>query len=73
MTTQQTAQAETRQPEYIAYHIVESGVEGKKGRWHSIGAFFAHEDGLGGTLILDSLPLASKFDGRIVLRAPKAD
>jgi hypothetical protein len=41
--------------------------EGKK-RWNRIGAYFAHEDGQGGTLLLDSLPIA--FDGRIVLRTP---
>jgi len=32
-------------------------------------SFLAHDDGEGGTLLLDALPL----DGRIVLRAPKAD
>jgi hypothetical protein len=58
-------------PTHIAYHVPESQRRGQKARWNRIGAFFAHEDGEGGTLILDSLPIA--FDGRIVLRTPKAD
>ncbi|WP_280110266.1 hypothetical protein [Mesorhizobium sp. STM 4661] len=31
--------------------------------------FFAHEDGEGGTLLLEALPL----DGPVVLRAPKGE
>jgi len=34
-----------------------------------IGAFFPHDDGQGGSLVLDALPI--HFDGRIVLRTPK--
>jgi hypothetical protein len=45
------------------------GEDGQKARWSQIGAFFAHGDGEGGTLLIDLLPIG--FDGRIVLRAPK--
>lgn len=57
-------------PKYHAYHVVEAKEDGQKSRWTRIGAVFAHEDGEGCTLRLDSLPIA--FDGRIVLRTPKA-
>ena len=69
MTTETTTTQETRSPTYHAYHVTEATKRGQKGRWNRIGAFFQHADGQGGTLILDSLPIA--FDGRIVLRAPK--
>ena len=68
-TNQPTAAVNT--PTFVAYHVSEPQRRGQKARWNRIGAFFAHEDAEGGTLILDSLPIA--FDGRIVLRAPKAD
>ena len=55
-------------PNYAAYHVTEPR-PGKK-RWTRIGAFFAHEDGQGGNLILEAIPIA--FDGCIVLRTPKA-
>lgn len=58
-----------RQPDYFAYHVIDGGH--RKGRWSRIGAYFAHEDAKGGTLLLDSLPVA--FDGRIVLRLPKSE
>lgn len=54
-------------PTYAAYHVTEPR-PGKK-RWTRIGAFFAHDDGQGGNLILEAIPIA--FDGRIVLRTPK--
>jgi hypothetical protein len=38
--------------------------EGAKPHWHEIGASFAHEDGKGLTVVMQSLPL----DGRVVLR-----
>lgn len=59
---------EPKSPIYHAY-TVRDGKDGQKGFWTRIGAFFAHDDGEGGTLLLEALPL----DGRIVLRAPKAD
>jgi hypothetical protein len=71
MTSKTTPRSEDRTLTYHAFHVIEAGKQSRKDRWHRIGAFFAHEDGQGGTLILDSLPIA--FDGRIVLRAPKQD
>lgn len=62
------AKAESKGPSYLAY-TVRDGKEGQKGFWTRIGAFFAHEDGEGGTLLLEALPI----DGRVVLRAPKSD
>ncbi|TGU46753.1 MAG: hypothetical protein E5Y30_00465 [Mesorhizobium sp.] len=53
---------EPKSPIYHAYTM-----RGPEGFWTRIGAFFPHDDGEGGTLLLDALPL----DGRIVLRAPK--
>lgn len=69
MTTQTTNRREANTPRYLAYHVIDPNKRGQKPRWNRIGVFFAHDDGEGGTLILDSLPIA--FDGRIVLRAPK--
>ncbi|MGX5806007.1 hypothetical protein ACWGS9_33075 [Bradyrhizobium sp. Arg314] len=60
---------EANAPTYHAYTVREAKVEGQKGFWTRIGAFFAHEDGEGGTLLLEALPI----DGRIVLRTPKSD
>ena len=70
-TTTSNPPASDNSPTYLAYHVTDPKRRGQKGRWNRIGAFFPHEDGEGGTLILDSLPIA--FDGRIVLRTPKAD
>ncbi|MGX5805302.1 hypothetical protein ACWGS9_29310 [Bradyrhizobium sp. Arg314] len=60
---------EAKTPTYHAYTVRDAKVEGQKGFWTRIGAFFAHEDGEGGTLLLEALPL----DGRVVLRAPKVE
>ena len=68
MTTKTTTDKPANPPKFHAYHVIE-GQKGQKGRWIRIGAFFAHEDGEGGTLLLDSMPF--NFDGRIVLRMPK--
>lgn len=65
MTTRD--KSEPTRPTYAAYHVTEPR-PGKK-RWTRIGAFFAHEDGQGGSLILEAIPIA--FDGKIVLRTPK--
>jgi len=70
MTTETTTNEGSRLT-YQAYTVIDGNRKGQKGRWHRIGAFFAHEDGDGGTLVLDSLPI--QFDGRIVMRAPKAE
>jgi len=67
-TSKKPEKPEAKGPTYRAYHVVQ-GEEGQKARWSQIGAFFAHGDGEGGTLILDLVPIG--FDGRVVLRAPK--
>ena len=69
MTSETTNRSEAGAPQFHAYHVTEASKRGQKDRWSRIGAFFAHVDAQGGTLILDSLPIA--LDGRIVLRAPK--
>ena len=71
MTTQTNKPHEATTPKYHAYSVIEANGKGQKARWHRIGAVFAHEDGEGETLVLDSLPI--HFDGRIVMRAPKAE
>lgn len=58
---------EPKTPTHYAYTVRDAKAEGQKAFWTRIGAFFAHDDGEGGTLVLEALPL----DGRIVLRAPK--
>jgi hypothetical protein len=71
MTDKQTTtrKSEPKQPTYHAYSVAET--KDGKGRWTRLGVFFTHEDGQGGNLVLDALPI--HFDGRIVLRAPKAE
>ena len=69
MTTEPNKPQDTNPPKYHAYHVIEASRRGQKDRWNRIGAAFAHVDGDGITLMLDSLPIA--FDGRVVLRAPK--
>ncbi|WP_141245926.1 MULTISPECIES: hypothetical protein [Mesorhizobium] len=61
-------QPEAKWPLYQTY-TVRDAREGQKGFWAHIGSLFAHDDGEGGTLLLDALPI----DGRVVLRTPKAD
>ncbi len=60
---------EAKSPAYHAFTVREAKAEGQKPFWTRIGAFFAHDDGEGGTLVLEALPL----DGRIILRTPKTD
>jgi hypothetical protein len=71
MTTEFNTSKDASPPKYHAYHVVEAGRQGQKDRWNRIGVVFAHEDGEGATLILDSLPI--HFDGRIVMRTPKVE
>ena len=40
---------ETTQPAYYAYSVSEPKRRGQKGRWTRIGAYFAHDDGHGGS------------------------
>lgn len=67
MTTETKTDKASNLPQYHAYHVTEKPTGN---RWARIGAYFLHEDGKGGTLVLESLPIL--FDGRIVLRLPKA-
>ncbi|TWB15539.1 hypothetical protein FBZ89_114133 [Nitrospirillum amazonense] len=67
-TTNDTASTTAAGPLYHAFHVAETA-SGK--RWIRIGTVFAHEDGQGASLILDALPF--NFDGRVVLRTPKAE
>jgi len=60
---------ETKAPTHYAYSVREARKEGEKGFWTRIGAYWAHEDGEGGTLKLDAFPL----DGKVVIRAPKPE
>jgi len=70
MNTNSNAPASApKTPTLFAYSVRDGKGEGAKGFWTRIGSFFEHEDGEGGTLLLDALPI----DGRIVLRAPKAE
>ena len=55
-------------PTFYAYSVSERG-EGEKAFWNRVGAFFAHQRGEGGTLILDAFPV----NGRVVLLPPKAE
>ena len=71
MTTDTTKTKEASPPKYHAYHVADAKADGQKARWHRIGVVFAHDDGEGETLVLDSLPI--HFDGRIVMRAPKTE
>lgn len=54
---------------FVAWTVTGQRHKNDKGFWTRIGAMFPHEDGEGFTVVLDALPL----DGRIVLRAPKAE
>ena len=71
MTKETINPKEVSTPKYHAYSVIEATRKGQKARWNRIGVVFAHEDGEGQTLLLDSLPI--NFDGRIVMRAPKTE
>ena len=53
-------------PEYLAWHVTQKG---EKSFWNKVGAAWAHKDGKGYTLQLETCPI----NGRIVLRAPLED
>jgi hypothetical protein len=59
-TKKQTATSKT--PSHIAYHVRNGNSE--KGYWTRIGAAWAHADGNGFNIQIETLPL----DGRITLR-----
>ena len=62
MTDTNTPSTASNPPSHIAYHV-KNGKSGK-GRWTEIGAAWAHKDGNGFNVQLDTVPL----DGRITLR-----
>lgn len=53
----------SRSPSMIAWHVRRSG---KRAYWDRIGAVFAHNDGRGYDVVLETMPV----DGRVTLRAP---
>ena len=66
MSEEQTPQNDKpSKPSHIAYQVREGG-EGKS-FFNRVGSAFAHGDGKGFNLILDSVPT----DGRVTLRTPQ--
>ncbi len=61
--TKETAAAKS--PSHVAYQVRDRG-NGQKAFWTRIGSAWAHTDGQGFNIQLDSIPL----DGRITLRVP---
>jgi hypothetical protein len=53
--------ATTNAPDFIAWHVTEKG---EKSYWNKVGAAWAHKDGKGYSLQLETCPI----NGRIVLR-----
>ena len=63
MTTKKTDEAPaSKSPSHVAYQVRDR--EGGKGFWTRIGAAWAHADGHGFNVQLDTVPL----DGRVTLR-----
>ncbi len=56
------AGAPGKKPTHIAYHVREAGPD--KSFWNRIGVAWAHQDGQGFNIQLESVPL----DGRVALR-----
>lgn len=54
-----------KRPSHLAYQVSE-GQEGKS-YFNKVGAAFAHRDGQGYNVVLDSVPV----DGRVTLRTPQ--
>lgn len=63
MTTP-TTKAASKTPSHIAYQVRDR--DGKKAIWTRIGSAWAHADGKGFNLQVESVPL----DGRVTLRVP---
>ncbi len=61
MSQSVTEMSGSKAPTHIAYQVREGA---QKGYWTRIGAAWAHKDGKGFSITLDSIPL----DGRISLR-----
>lgn len=55
--------SKTKTPSHIVYHVRDGGQD-KKGFWTRIGAAWAHADGKGFNIQIETVPL----DGRITLR-----
>jgi len=66
MTTKKETQTKTSKPAYIAYHVRSAKDEQGESYWTRIGVAFAHQDGKGFNLLIETVPL----DGRITLRVP---
>ncbi len=62
MTDSTTNQPATKTPSHIAYHV--RNREGSEGYWTRTGSAWAHKDGKGFNIQLETLPI----DGRITLR-----
>ncbi len=62
MAVNQKQTATTKSPSHIAYHLRNGNSE--KGFWTRIGAAWAHGDGNGFNIQIETMPL----DGRITLR-----
>ncbi len=60
-------QKKSSQPSFEAFHVQEG--KDDKAYFHKIGSAFAHKDGKGHDIHLQSLPL--DFKGRITIRRPK--
>jgi hypothetical protein len=61
--TQTTESTPSKSPTHVAYQVRDRG-EGKKGFWTRIGSAWAHGDGKGFNIQIETVPL----DGRITLR-----
>lgn len=57
-------QPKGNRPSHFAYHVRES--EDGKAFFNRVGSAFAHKDGNGFNVVLDSVPV----DGRVTLRTP---
>ena len=59
----QTTNQAPNAPDYLAWHVTQKG---EKSFWNKVGAAWAHKDGKGFTLQMETCPI----NGRIVLRLP---
>ncbi len=66
MSTTETETTSGKAPTHIAYQVRDNG---QKGFWTRIGAAWAHADGKGFNIRLDSVPL----DGKVSLRLPSEE
>lgn len=65
MTTDNTSESNAvRTPSHVAYQVRDR--EGRKSFWTRIGSAWAHADGKGFNVQLETVPL----DGRVTLRVP---